>query len=93
MKAEIISATNIEPKEIQWLWKPYIPFGKVTIVEGDGGDGKTIDIKIINDRLMRELLFDDHRDAYLHYMSVSEKKERESAANVLPILLESGLAK
>ncbi len=27
--------------DIDWLWKPYIPFGKVTIVEGDGGDGKT----------------------------------------------------
>ena len=27
--------------DIDWLWKPLIPFGKVTIVEGDGGDGKT----------------------------------------------------
>lgn len=27
--------------DIEWLWKPLIPFGKVTIIEGDGGDGKT----------------------------------------------------
>ena len=27
--------------DIDWLWKPLIPYGKVTIVEGDGGDGKT----------------------------------------------------
>ena len=27
--------------DVNWLWKPYIPFGKVTLVEGDGGDGKT----------------------------------------------------
>ena len=66
---------------------------RVCYLIDNGGDGKTIDIRIIDDRLMRTLLFDDHRDAYLHYMSVSEKKERESAANVLPILLESGLAK
>lgn len=26
---------------IDWLWKPMIPFGKVTLIEGDGGDGKT----------------------------------------------------
>lgn len=26
---------------INWCWKPFIPYGKVTIVEGDGGDGKT----------------------------------------------------
>lgn len=24
-----------------WLWKPFIPYSKVTIIEGDGEDGKT----------------------------------------------------
>jgi len=27
--------------DIDWLWKPFIPFSKVTIIEGDGGEGKT----------------------------------------------------
>lgn len=27
--------------DIEWLWKPFLPFGKVSIIEGDGGDGKT----------------------------------------------------
>ena len=27
--------------DIEWIWKPMIPRGKVTIIEGDGGDGKT----------------------------------------------------
>lgn len=31
--------TEIVP--VSWLWKPFIPYGKVTIIEGDGGDGKT----------------------------------------------------
>jgi hypothetical protein len=26
---------------VDWLWYPYIPFGKITIVQGDPGDGKT----------------------------------------------------
>ena len=26
---EIIKASEIEPKEVKWLWYPYIPFGKV----------------------------------------------------------------
>lgn len=26
---------------VDWLWKPFIPFGKVSIVQGDGGEGKT----------------------------------------------------
>ena len=30
-----------ETVPVSWLWKPFIPYGKVTIIEGDGGDGKT----------------------------------------------------
>ena len=37
---EIIKASEIEPKEVKWLWYPYIPFGKVTLLQGDPGDGK-----------------------------------------------------
>ena len=29
---EIIKASEIEPKEVKWLWYPYIPFGKVTLL-------------------------------------------------------------
>ncbi len=38
---EIIRASEIEPKEIKWLWYPLIPFGKVTLLQGDPGDGKS----------------------------------------------------
>ena len=32
---------GIEIKEVNWLWYPFIPAGKVTIVQGDPGEGKT----------------------------------------------------
>ena len=38
---EIVKASDIEPKEVKWLWYPYIPFGKVTLLQGDPGDGKS----------------------------------------------------
>ena len=38
---EIVRASDIEPKEVKWLWYPYIPFGKVTLLQGDPGDGKS----------------------------------------------------
>lgn len=38
---KIISMDTVEVKEIKWLWKPYIPFGKLTIIQGDPGEGKT----------------------------------------------------
>ena len=31
---EVIKASEIEPKEVKWLWYPYIPFGKVTLLQG-----------------------------------------------------------
>lgn len=27
-KLEIIKASEITPKEVRWLWYPYIPFGQ-----------------------------------------------------------------
>ena len=30
-----------EITDVEWLWKPLILYGTVTIIEGDGGDGKT----------------------------------------------------
>lgn len=28
-------------EDVRWLWKPYIAFGKITIIQGDPGNGKT----------------------------------------------------
>lgn len=38
---EVIRASDITPKEVQWLWYPYIPYGKITLLQGDPGDGKS----------------------------------------------------
>lgn len=38
---KIISSTNVEVREINWLWYPFIPRGKVTILQGDPGEGKS----------------------------------------------------
>lgn len=37
----IITMRDVQPEPVQWLWKPYIPLGKITVLQGDGGDGKT----------------------------------------------------
>ena len=33
--------SNIEAKSVDWLWFPYIPFGKLTVIQGDPGEGKS----------------------------------------------------
>lgn len=37
----IICMDDVEQTEVDWLWYPYIPFGKLTIVQGNPGEGKT----------------------------------------------------
>lgn len=38
---KIICMEDVEMKEVKWLWYPYIPYGKLTIIQGDPGEGKT----------------------------------------------------
>ena len=38
---EIIRMSEVDTQAVEWLWEPYIPFGKVTIVQGNPGEGKT----------------------------------------------------
>ncbi len=43
MKKELklIQMSQVEVEKIQWVWYPYIPYGKITVVQGDPGEGKT----------------------------------------------------
>lgn len=38
---KLIHMEDVVSKEVEWLWYPYIPYGKITIIEGDPGEGKT----------------------------------------------------
>ncbi len=33
--------SDVDPEDVDWLWKPYIPKGKLTLLEGDPAVGKT----------------------------------------------------
>ena len=37
----LINMDDVEARKVDWLWYPYIPYGKVSIVQGDPGEGKT----------------------------------------------------
>ena len=37
----MIRMSEVETKEVFFLWNPYIPFGKLTLLQGDSGNGKT----------------------------------------------------
>lgn len=37
----MIRLSEVQQTEVDWLWYPYIPFGKLTIIQGNPGEGKT----------------------------------------------------
>lgn len=40
-KLKLINMQDIEVEDIEWLIYPFIPYGKITIIQGDPGEGKT----------------------------------------------------
>ena len=38
---KICTFDEIEAEDVSWLWKPYIAYGKLTVIQGDPGNGKT----------------------------------------------------
>lgn len=40
-KLKLLTMSDIPAEEVRWLWYPYLPRGKITIIQGDPGEGKT----------------------------------------------------
>lgn len=41
MSAERVRLADVQPTSVEWLWRGYVPLGKLTLVEGDPGLGKS----------------------------------------------------
>ena len=57
---KIINMSDVESKEISWLWYPFIPYGKITIIQGDPGEGKTTLVLNIAAVLFKGQGLDEH---------------------------------
>ena len=54
-KLKLITMSEIQTEEVRWLWYPYIPFGKITIIQGAPGEGKTTFVLALTALLTRGL--------------------------------------
>ena len=55
--------STVEKQEVEWLWYPYIPYGKLTLLQGDPGDGKSTFMINIASALARGGLLPDGKKA------------------------------
>ena len=41
MQTEVRYYSSVTPQNVDWLWYPYIPYGRITVIQGNPGEGKT----------------------------------------------------
>ena len=58
VELKMIRMSEVESQEVKWLWYPFIPYGKLTIIQGDPGDGKTTLVLNIAAKLSKGECFD-----------------------------------
>lgn len=62
IELKMIKMSDVQSRQVDWLWYPFIPYGKLTIIQGDPGDGKTTLVLNIAAKLSKgEGLDDDMR--------------------------------
>ena len=82
--------SEIEAQEIKWLWYPFIPYGKLTIVQGDPGDGKTTMILNLAAQLSKGKCFEDGRGIEAPMKIIYQTAEDGLADTVKPRLEKAG---
>ena len=87
----IITADEIEVKTLSWLWFPFIPFGKVTVIQGDAGDGKSTLILTLAAMLSRgdpmPFTIDDEREPI---NIIYQSSEDDADDTIVPRYLNAG---
>ncbi len=82
--------SDVEEAEVDWLWYPYIPYGKITLLQGDPGEGKSTFILNIASLLTNG---SDMPDGYPNHASqtvVYQCNEDSAADTIKPRLLKAG---
>ena len=76
---------DIQTKKVEWLWYPYIPYGKVTIIQGDPGEGKTTVILSLISALSKGECFPFSNQKFCG-VSIYQNAEDDNADTIKPRL-------
>ena len=89
-KIKIINMADVDVEEVRWAWYPYIPYGKVTIVQGDPGEGKTTFILALVALLTQGLPLPEEDSGGDPINVIYQTAEDGLADTIKPRLLASG---
>lgn len=87
---KMIRMSEVESQEVKWLWYPFIPYGKLTIIQGDPGDGKTTLVLNIAAKLSKGESLDSDMDVQEPVNVIYQTAEDGLADTVKPRLELAG---
>ena len=82
--------STVEKQEVEWLWYPYIPYGKLTLLQGDPGDGKSTFMINIASALTRGGLLPDGKKLEQIGNVIYQGAEDNVGDTIKPRLEEAG---
>lgn len=80
---------DIEQTSVDWLWFPYIPFGKLTIIQGNPGEGKTYFAMMLTAACTNRNLFPNMEDIE-PFNVIYQTAEDGMGDTIKPRLIEAG---
>ena len=90
-EVKIFSMSEVQSREVSWLWYPYIPYGKLTIIQGDPGEGKTTFVLNLAAKLSKGLGFETKNKNSDNPLSVIYQTAEDGLSDtVKPRLEEAG---
>jgi RecA/RadA recombinase len=89
-KTDIKYYSSVVAKKVDWLWYPYVPYGRITIVQGDPGDGKTTFVLNVAALLSTGRLMPDSEAPVSIQNVIYQSTEDGLADTVKPRLNEAG---
>lgn len=80
----------IRPKEVSWIWYPYIPSGKITLIQGDPGEGKSTFITQLIAIITNTGIYPDGTTAPDKGVVIYQCDEDGKEDTILPRLIDAG---
>ena len=80
---------DIKQTSVEWLWFPYIPFGKLTIIQGNPGEGKTYFAMMLTAACTNRKLFPNMEDIE-PFNVIYQTAEDGMGDTIKPRLVEAG---
>ena len=86
----IVRASDVKPRSVHWAWPSYFPLGKLSIVEGDPGDGKSVLTVDLAARWSSGLVMPDGLNGFGPTPVIMVSAEDDPEDTIVPRLMAAG---